>query len=70
MIELFTIFGKGGLVLWCFNEGSSYFKDVINELIHTVVLQERSNSSFAKDNVTVKYKLDNEFDIIILVLFY
>lgn len=69
MIELFAIFGKGGLVLWYFNESSSYFKNIINELIHTVILQERTNTSFIKDNVTIKYKLDNEFDIIVLVYF-
>lgn len=67
MIELFTIFGKGGLVLWCFNEGSLYFKDTINELIGSEILQERSNYTFTRDNVTIKYKMDNEFDMIILV---
>ena len=69
MIELFAIFGKGGIVLWCFTEGSEYFKDVINELITTVLLQERNVSSFSRQGLTIKYKLDNEFDIIILVVY-
>ncbi|KAI1694235.1 signal recognition particle receptor subunit alpha [Ditylenchus destructor] len=69
MIELFTIFGKGGLVLWCFSEGSHYFKDAVNELISTVLLQERNVTSFNRDGATVKYKLDNEFDLIILVCY-
>lgn len=69
MIELFAIFGKGGIVLWCFTEGSEYFKDVINDLINTVLLQERNVSSFSRQGLTVKYKLDNEFDVIFLVKF-
>lgn len=39
MIELFAIFGKGGLVLWCFNEGSGYFKEAVNALVQNVILQ-------------------------------
>uniref|UniRef100_A0A915DCD5 SRP54-type proteins GTP-binding domain-containing protein n=1 Tax=Ditylenchus dipsaci TaxID=166011 RepID=A0A915DCD5_9BILA len=53
MIELFTIFGK----------------DAINELITSVLLQERNVASFSHDGVTVKYKLDNELDIVILVVY-
>lgn len=39
MIELFAIFGKGGLVLWYLNEGSRLFKESVNELIVNVLLQ-------------------------------
>lgn len=39
MIDLFTIFGKGGLVLWCFQEGGQLFTDSINELIKEVLMQ-------------------------------
>jgi len=44
MVELFTIFGKGGLVL-CFQEGKETFTDAVNELIaglSTVVIQQRT----------------------------
>lgn len=42
MIEFFAIFGKGGLVLWYFNEGREIFKDAVNALITDVLLQVRS----------------------------
>ncbi|KAI1714631.1 thiF family domain-containing protein [Ditylenchus destructor] len=67
MIELFTTFGKGGLVLWCFNEGSQYFKEAVNELISTVLLKECNVTSFNREGATIKYKLDNEFEIIVLL---
>ena len=102
MIELFTIFGKGGLVLWYFSEGSELFKSAVNDLISNVLLQvsiflnpliypsmlsnffntyeyvfyffsllfqERNVASFNHEGMTVKYKLDNELDIVILVVY-
>ncbi|KAH7729958.1 Protein F38A1.8 [Aphelenchoides avenae] len=69
MIELFTIFGKGGLVLWCFNEGSGYFKEAVNALVQNVILQGRNVSSFNHEGMTLKYKMDNEFDIVVLVVY-
>lgn len=39
MIELFTIFGKGGIVLWYLSENSDHFKTAINDLINNVLLQ-------------------------------
>ncbi|KAI6171075.1 Signal recognition particle receptor subunit alpha-like protein [Aphelenchoides bicaudatus] len=69
MIEFFAIFGKGGLVLWYFNEGREIFKDAVNALITDVLLQQRNVSSFKQDGVTLKYKLDNEFDLIFLVVY-
>lgn len=39
MIELFTIFGKGGIVLWCFQEGGQLFTDSINQFIREVLMQ-------------------------------
>ncbi|KHN72156.1 Signal recognition particle receptor subunit alpha [Toxocara canis] len=70
MIDLFTIFGKGGLVLWCFQEGGQLFTDSINELIKEVLMQERGNSTvFKHNNVSIKYKLDNEFELVFLVVY-
>uniref|UniRef100_A0A0N4ZWE2 SRP54 domain-containing protein n=1 Tax=Parastrongyloides trichosuri TaxID=131310 RepID=A0A0N4ZWE2_PARTI len=70
MIDLFTIFGKGGIVLWCFQEGGQYFTETINDLIQNVILQERGNySNFNTNNITLKYKLDNEFEIVFLVVY-
>uniref|UniRef100_A0A914WL73 Uncharacterized protein n=1 Tax=Plectus sambesii TaxID=2011161 RepID=A0A914WL73_9BILA len=45
MIDLLTIFGKGGIVLWCFQEGSQLFASTINELIKEVLLQKALQSS-------------------------
>lgn len=67
MIELFSIFGKGGLVLWCFNEGSNFLNSTVNDFVRNVIIQERSITSYNNDGLTVKYMLDNEFDLIILV---
>ncbi|KAM3720253.1 Signal recognition particle receptor subunit alpha [Dirofilaria immitis] len=70
MIELFTIFGKGGIVLWCFQEGGQLFTDSINQLIREVLMQERGNTTVFKHNdVTLKYKLDNEFELVFIVVY-
>ncbi|VDD89878.1 unnamed protein product [Enterobius vermicularis] len=66
MIDLFTIVGKGGLVLWYFQQSGQMFADSINELIR----EERSSGNmFKHNNVTIKYKLDNEFELIFLVVY-
>ncbi|VIO95975.1 signal recognition particle receptor alpha subunit, putative [Brugia malayi] len=70
MIELFTIFGKGGIVLWCFQEGGQLFTDSINQLIREVLMQERGNTTVFKHNdLTIKYKLDNEFELVFIVVY-
>ncbi|VDN01141.1 unnamed protein product [Thelazia callipaeda] len=70
MIELFTIFGKGGIVLWCFQESGHLFTDSINQLIREVLMQGRGNTTLFKHNdVTIKYKLDNEFELVFLVVY-
>ncbi|VDN41386.1 unnamed protein product [Gongylonema pulchrum] len=68
MIELFTIFGKGGIVLWCFQEGGQLLTDSVNQFIREVLIQERGNSTvFRHNDLTMKYKLDNEFELVFLV---
>jgi len=70
MIDLFAIFGKGGIVLWCFQGTQQLFTPSINTLIREVFLQERGNvSSFSHKNVTMQFKLDNEFELIFLVVY-
>uniref|UniRef100_A0A1I7RXX7 SRP54 domain-containing protein n=2 Tax=Bursaphelenchus xylophilus TaxID=6326 RepID=A0A1I7RXX7_BURXY len=69
MIELFAIFGKGGLVLWCFKEGQNLFKEAVNNLISDVLLQQRNVGVFKWEDVSIKYKLDNEFDLVFLVVY-
>ncbi|XP_060083523.1 signal recognition particle receptor subunit alpha-like [Ylistrum balloti] len=68
MLDFFAIFSKGGLVLWYFQGTSQLFTPSINSLIKTVLLQERSgNNSFTHDALTLKYKLDNEFEMVFVV---
>uniref|UniRef100_A0A1I7ZZD5 SRP-alpha_N domain-containing protein n=1 Tax=Steinernema glaseri TaxID=37863 RepID=A0A1I7ZZD5_9BILA len=70
MIDLFAIFTKGGIVLWCFNKGANLFKNSVNELITEVILQGRGNiTSYNCQNQTIKYKLDNEFDLVFLIVY-
>lgn len=39
MLDFFTIFSKGGLVLWCFQGTVGDFTYPVNELIKNVILQ-------------------------------
>lgn len=68
MLDFFSIFSKGGIVLWYFQGTSQLFTQPINALIKSVILQERTgNSSFTHDALTLKYKLDNEFELVFVV---
>lgn len=39
MLDLFTIFSKGGIVLWCFQSTTQLFTPSVNALIKNVILQ-------------------------------
>ncbi|XP_041030320.1 signal recognition particle receptor subunit alpha isoform X2 [Carcharodon carcharias] len=68
MLDFFSIFSKGGIVLWCFQGVSSPFSGTVNALIRSVILQERGgNNSFTHEALTLKYKLDNEFELLFVV---
>uniref|UniRef100_A0A3P9NCE1 SRP receptor subunit alpha n=1 Tax=Poecilia reticulata TaxID=8081 RepID=A0A3P9NCE1_POERE len=72
MLDFFTIFSKGGIVLWCFQGAgvSESFTGPVNALIRSVILQERGgNNSFTHEALSLKYKLDNEFELIFVVGF-
>lgn len=70
MLDLFTIFSKSGIVLWCFQGTTHFFTPSVNALIRTVILQERSgNNSFSHEGLTLKYKLDNEFELVFVVAY-
>ncbi|XP_062242519.1 signal recognition particle receptor subunit alpha isoform X1 [Platichthys flesus] len=72
MLDFFTIFSKGGIVLWCFQGAgvSESFAGPVNALIRSVILQERSgNNSYSHEALSLKYKLDNEFELIFVVGF-
>lgn len=42
MLDLFTIFSKGGIVLWYFQGTTQLFTNSVNELIKSVILQVRN----------------------------
>jgi len=70
MLDLFTIFSKSGLVLWCFQGTSQSFTSSVNALIKSVILQERGGlESFTHEALTLKYKLDNEFELVFVVAY-
>jgi signal recognition particle receptor subunit alpha len=70
MLDLFTIFSKGGFVLWCFQGTSQSFTTSVNALIKTVILQERGGlESFTHDALAIKYRLDNEFELVFVVAY-
>uniref|UniRef100_A0A669PU08 SRP receptor subunit alpha n=1 Tax=Phasianus colchicus TaxID=9054 RepID=A0A669PU08_PHACC len=73
MLDFFTIFSKGGLVLWCFQGvrgPASAATAPVNALIRSVLLQERGgNNSFTHEALTLKYKLDNQFELVFVVGF-
>lgn len=39
MLDLFTIFTKGGIVLWCFRNTKEFFAPSVNALIRNVLMQ-------------------------------
>lgn len=39
MLDLFTVFSKSGIVLWCFQSTSQVFTPSVNALIRNVILQ-------------------------------
>ncbi|XP_043936753.1 signal recognition particle receptor subunit alpha isoform X2 [Protopterus annectens] len=69
MLDFFTIFSKGGIVLWCFQGVSGSFTGPVNALIRSVILQERGGNAFTHEALTLKYKLDNEFELVFVVGF-
>ncbi|XP_056399966.1 signal recognition particle receptor subunit alpha [Hyla sarda] len=68
MLDFFTIFSKGGIVLWCFQGVRGSFSGPINALLRSVILQERGGSNcYNHDSLTLKYKLDNQFELVFVV---
>uniref|UniRef100_U5EYE4 Putative signal recognition particle receptor alpha subunit n=1 Tax=Corethrella appendiculata TaxID=1370023 RepID=U5EYE4_9DIPT len=70
MLDLFTIFTKGGIVLWCFRGTNEIFAPSVNALIRSVILQERTGSNlFDHNGLSLQYKLDNEFELVFVIAF-
>lgn len=70
MLDFFTIFSKGGIVLWYFQSASQIFTPSLNALIKSVILQERGGKqAFEHNGLILQHKLDNEFDLVFVVGF-
>lgn len=71
MIELFSIFTKGGVCLWNYQESDQNFTDIINhELIKSTLMEDKGNNGQKKvGNYTMKFQLDNEYNVVFLVIY-
>jgi len=77
MLDFFSIFSKGGILLWCFKDTMlsaaewETFTPTINELIKCVLLQERAGRANYWEKpggqLALKYKLDNEFELVFVL---
>jgi len=69
MLDLFSIFSKGGILLWCFKGAGllpkewEAFTPTINELIKTVLLQERAvkKNYWECGQLALKYRMVRVF---------
>ncbi|XP_011403720.1 PREDICTED: signal recognition particle receptor subunit alpha-like [Amphimedon queenslandica] len=70
MLDLFTIFTKGGIVLWYFQGTALSLTPAVNSLVKTVLLQERGGMDvFNHESLKLQFKLDNEFELIFVVVY-
>eukprot|EP00735_Rhodelphis_limneticus_P008841 TRINITY_DN2318_c0_g1::TRINITY_DN2318_c0_g1_i1::g.20819::m.20819 TRINITY_DN2318_c0_g1::TRINITY_DN2318_c0_g1_i1::g.20819 ORF type:complete len:638 (+),score=163.79,sp/Q9DBG7/SRPRA_MOUSE/42.55/3e-154,SRP54/PF00448.17/2.5e-55,SRP-alpha_N/PF04086.8/3.3e-50,AAA_22/PF13401.1/3.6e-07,ArgK/PF03308.11/5.2e-06,CbiA/PF01656.18/6.4e-06,SRP54_N/PF02881.14/4.9e+03,SRP54_N/PF02881.14/6.7e+03,SRP54_N/PF02881.14/2e-05,MobB/PF03205.9/0.0043,MobB/PF03205.9/30,AAA_30/PF13604.1/0.00015,AAA_33/PF13671.1/0.0069,AAA_29 len=69
MIDLFTIFSQGGVVLWSksFNASAD---PPINDCVRTVLIEERtSEKSYSKNGFTLKWTLANDLQLIFVCVY-
>jgi len=73
MLDFFSIFSKGGILLWCFRgigideKDWDSFTPAINSFIKTFLLQEKTNKNALYEttgSLALKYRLDNEFELV------
>ena len=78
MLDFFSIFSKGGILLWCFKGAGllqkewEAFTPTVNELIKSVLLQERAvkKSYWEHGQLALKYKMVGSFILSSVSLFY
>lgn len=63
MLDLFSIFTKGGIVLWFFRGTNSLLTQPVNSLISREFLQQHQASN---DALSFKFRQDNGYDLIFL----
>jgi len=64
MLDFFVIFSKGGIVLFATVKEAQ--KEVLNKFIRLSIL-ENKNEQFTTESLSIKYALDNEFDLVFIV---
>jgi len=77
MLDLFSIFSKGGILLWCFKGAGllpkewEAFTPTINELIKSVLLQERAvkKNYWESGQLALRYRMDNEFELVFVIAY-
>ncbi|XP_013102698.1 signal recognition particle receptor subunit alpha homolog [Stomoxys calcitrans] len=71
MLDFVVVFSKGGIVLWKCNSTGENVTQCINNLIRSVILEERSTESkhYEEDNLALQFKLDNELDLVYAVVY-
>eukprot|EP00054_Salpingoeca_dolichothecata_P009120 m.51626 g.51626 ORF g.51626 m.51626 type:complete len:634 (-) comp18176_c0_seq1:145-2046(-) len=73
MLDLFSIFTKSGIVLWCFQQTQDRkaISNSVNQLVWQVFLEKRSKEEkvFENGNHAVQFTLDNEFDLVFVVVY-
>ncbi|XP_022657628.1 signal recognition particle receptor subunit alpha-like [Varroa jacobsoni] len=70
MLDLFAIFSKSGLVLWCFQSTGDAFASAVNALIREVILQGRSHKEeFQHNQLSLRFRMDNEFDLVFVTAY-
>ena len=73
MIERFTVFHKGGIVLWQKQFGSTMSgakTNPVNNLINEILLEERSgDDSFTHEEFNMKWVQENDFGLIFVCVY-
>ena len=69
MLDLFTIFTQGGLVLWSFQGPTLIAGDPINGFIQDVLAEGRGSSadSYTVQNHAIKYRIDAANNLVFAV---
>ena len=73
MIDLFCIFTTGGLILWTKSFVTYKFENVLNELIKTILMEEKKNVDYYvpkdKNGIILRWKILNEAGLIFVTAY-
>lgn len=71
MLELFSIFTKGGIVLFAFQGACNQIimsSEAVNESVKNILIQGSPSLQHHHKNLAIQLKLDNEFDLVFAVV--